>query len=613
MVDMRQQIPIIYIGFLAFAALMLAGCKDGRQAKDGGLAGGGKGVEVQGHDTLYTHKNILNTYGTDPSRALVLIDSALVLGNITPYHADLMRCKVYSQAMDATQQDSAIVIGERLLRMEEVEEKLANRQDVLEILAYSARQLQDFDAELYYNMQLADVCRQQGAEVEALRTDAEIGATMARLGRTDEGLAKIDSVLHLIDHVRKFTELDAAIIAMKRKINLILEVERYDMAIAVGEHLLERLADFERHPDDYHDGFYREPDADTREDYITFYRSQAWAFLADAYAHKDVRKAREYLTLYATTPLGQSLDGRKLIVSALRELKEYDELEEICMKMEAVSKERGDTLTPMFAQMLNDRATAAYAKGRKDESNALWQRHSVVLRKSNERLLRGKAHLYAARFRAHQQQQEIEMEKAKVRQNRRMAIAGALLALLALILAWNAIRQRRIVDQKNRSLVRQIAEAAKLSVALRTQHEASVPPPAEASDGAEAPAVELDALSCDALFEHIRQVIKDEKLYLNPAFDRQAAIGHFHISKERVGAAFAQGSEYAKITDFINLLRLDYARDLMTASPQMSIDEVATASGFAVRRTFSRLFKEKYGLTPTEYRTLYRSEIEGDN
>lgn len=35
----------------------------------------------------------------------------------------------------------------------------------------------------------------------------------------------------------------------------------------------------------------------------------------------------------------------------------------------------------------------------------------------------------------------------------------------------------------------------------------------------------------------------------------------------------------------------------------MSIDEVATASGFSVRRTFSRLFKEK--LLPSAYRNPY--------
>jgi AraC-like DNA-binding protein len=36
--------------------------------------------------------------------------------------------------------------------------------------------------------------------------------------------------------------------------------------------------------------------------------------------------------------------------------------------------------------------------------------------------------------------------------------------------------------------------------------------------------------------------------------------------------------------------------------------EVATASGFSVRRTFSRLFKEKFGLTPTEFREAARAE-----
>ena len=48
----------------------------------------------------------------------------------------------------------------------------------------------------------------------------------------------------------------------------------------------------------------------------------------------------------------------------------------------------------------------------------------------------------------------------------------------------------------------------------------------------------------------------------------------------------------------------------MTTRPDMSIDEVATASGFSVRRTFSRLFKEKFGLTPTEYRAVYLSGID---
>ena len=53
---------------------------------------------------------------------------------------------------------------------------------------------------------------------------------------------------------------------------------------------------------------------------------------------------------------------------------------------------------------------------------------------------------------------------------------------------------------------------------------------------------------------------------------------------------------------------LAHAQELMTIHPEMSIDEVASSSGFAVRRTFSRLFKEKFGLTPTEFREAASAE-----
>ena len=34
----------------------------------------------------------------------------------------------------------------------------------------------------------------------------------------------------------------------------------------------------------------------------------------------------------------------------------------------------------------------------------------------------------------------------------------------------------------------------------------------------------------------------------------------------------------------------------------MTVDDIASAAGFSTRRTFSRLFKERYSITPTEYR-----------
>ena len=42
------------------------------------------------------------------------------------------------------------------------------------------------------------------------------------------------------------------------------------------------LDDYEAYPDRYHDGSYREPPAEKREDYIRFYRTQAENFVAAA-------------------------------------------------------------------------------------------------------------------------------------------------------------------------------------------------------------------------------------------------------------------------------------------------------------------------------------------
>lgn len=47
--------------------------------------------------------------------------------------------------------------------------------------------------------------------------------------------------------------------------------------------MVERLADYEQHPDDYHDGSYREPADEDRADYIDFYRNRAYGYLAEAY------------------------------------------------------------------------------------------------------------------------------------------------------------------------------------------------------------------------------------------------------------------------------------------------------------------------------------------
>ena len=466
------------------------------------------------------------------------------------------------------------------------------------MLIHACRQHRDDEQTIHWSAQLIDLCRQNCDETEALRTEADLGLMLSGIGRAEEGLAKIDSVLSLLSGKRQFNELDATIIAQKRKVNVLKNMERYDNVPAAAQQMLDLMADYEQHPDEYHDGTYREPPEHLRPGYISFYRGQAYMFMTEAYASMSPKSgglARHYLSLFEQTDYAKSFSARKDFAPTYGLLGEYDKMLAIHDEQEARLRQQGDTINAEYATILRDRAMAAEAQGRNVEALRLHNAYETLTATLNDRLLQGKAHLYAARFHAAEQQREIERHKAT---SRYLGIVGsciAVVAVLALFFAAYVVQKRRIVDQKNRALVKQIAEAAEYR---------------KRSEGGQAEVPTTPYPCKEGQEESILQVIKEKHLYLEPHFDRQAASNYFQITTRNVGTVFAQDSEYANITDFINRLRLDHARELLTSRPEMSIDEVSAASGFSLRRTFSRLFKEKFGLTPTEFREAASAEAE---
>ncbi|SNU03641.1 Tetratricopeptide repeat-containing protein [Prevotellaceae bacterium MN60] len=89
---------------------------------------------------------------------------------------------------------------------------------------------------------------------------------------------------------------------------------------------------------------------------------------------------------------------------------------------------------------------------------------------------------------------------------------------------------------------------------------------------------------------------------LRANFGRQTLIDRTGLSKERIGAAFAQGSDNASLPAYVRELRLDYAVRLMNEKREFSIEQVSMASGFTSADTFTRNFRAKYGMTPTTYK-----------
>lgn len=616
------------------------------------FGGCGRGADEKGmtHDEVVAiNEQVLEKAISQPDSALMMIErlragdfsvidttgvSLQWSGPVPDHFCDYFRAKVYAQTLEGVRLDSAIIIGERLLTTDAARKDMAYRQNVLEMLINACRQHRDDEQAIRWCTELIDLYCENGDETEALRSEADIGLMLSGIGHADEGLAKSDSVLTLLSGKRKFNELDATIIALKRKVNVLKNMERYGDIPAVAQQMLDLMADYELHPDEYHDGTYREPPEHLRPVYIDFYRAQAYMFMTEAEAMlrekgkvnsekiAAAQQARHYLNLFENTDYAKTFQARKDFASIYGLLGEYDKMLAIHAEEEALLREQGDTVCAEFANILRDRAMAAEAQGHHAEANRLHKAYETLTATLNDRLLRGKANLYAARFHAQEQQREIETGKMRASRATAVAIATGIVALLALCFAAYAIRQRRRTNEKNRALVKQIEEGFRnkdeiemlrdtikelhISTSVDTDGMERKQAGSDLTGSVEGTQGTPDSADSDAeLFEHIRQVISKEKLYLNPLFDRQAAIERFGLSKERIGAAFSKGSEFNSIAAFIRDCRLRYAYFMLTEHPEMRIAEIAIASGYTHASTFSIDFKRSFGLTPKEYREQF--------
>lgn len=113
------------------------------------------------------------------------------------------------------------------------------------------------------------------------------------------------------------------------------------------------------------------------------------------------------------------------------------------------------------------------------------------------------------------------------------------------------------------------------------------------------------------LFDNVWSELVEGKLYLNPDLNRETLLQKFHIPKNRFSSLFSKyaGMSYSQC---INTLRLEHAVELLRQYPNYTVESIAEECGMT-SATLYRLFSQKYGMTPTEYREVKKSDTEISN
>ena len=95
------------------------------------------------NDTIHTRAKALQYMANEPEKALQIIDSAEIVGNLADWRADMLRAIVYSRTNEDMKYDSAIIIGERLMLHDSVKANIEQQEEILEVLLNACRMKKD--------------------------------------------------------------------------------------------------------------------------------------------------------------------------------------------------------------------------------------------------------------------------------------------------------------------------------------------------------------------------------------------------------------------------------------------------------------------------------------
>ena len=179
---------------------------------------------------------------------------------------------------------------------------------------------------------------------------------------------------------------------------------------------------------------------------------------------------------------------------------------------------------------------------------------------------------------------ELEMENAAARQ-RISALSIILILLLVLTLA--AFTYARSLKRKNKALY--LASMENIHAEEKAEEEI-----VEHMDQQSSP----EAM----LYASFLALMKEEELFKDPELNREALCARLGTNRTYLADAVKQCTGLT-IGGFINHLRLRWAAEALSSSNDISVQAVGEDAGFASRSTFSRLFQEHYGMSPSAYRS----------
>lgn len=292
----------------------------------------------------------------------------------------------------------------------------------------------------------------------------------------------------------------------------------------------------------------------------------------------------------------------------------YNELIPLASKAEKKLKEHGDTISYKFASILKALSTAQLYTGNTRDAAIGFRRLSIIRDSLNSREMEGQAAEYDTIYDVRQIEQDAKRSRL-VGITSSIIAALSLLAVVLMVMAYLRIKRfHKAMKQKNIALARTIQQLSKahentqialtkLQQAQPAQETFNDCPDTSSNDNLDINNTNGQEDDERQMFIRLENEIVSRRLYA-VNLNRDQLIKELGIPRTLFATLFRDyaGVSYSK---YMNQLRLREAVRLMRENPDYTIEAIVSKCGMS-RQLFYMLFREEYGITPTEFRAAQK-------
>lgn len=261
-------------------------------------------------------------------------------------------------------------------------------------------------------------------------------------------------------------------------------------------------------------------------------------------------------------------------------------ISEIYSVLEPYYREREDTVSVDYANLLKNYALGLDVMGRGHEAYEALSRYTVLSDSLVQRERRSETLMWAQQMKTQEKETLLREEEAKTRTQRALLTATFIIILLVGYQLVRAHIYNKKLEAKNRSLYQEIQQREK----------------AEAKEREALQARPVETLSqSQQLYRKLCELMQDPDVFTNPETNQDTLASLAGTNRTYVYDALRECAGQTPI-DFINGYRLRHATQLLSSTDD-PVALVAELCGFS-RRTFYRLFNEAYSMSPSDYRKV---------